>query len=475
MYVYPYDCRWPGDGCELATDCGCGSASATCHNGTCRCTNPYPPDECGDEFEVGGGCKMSWCGSEWYHLNCDLPTSPPGHDSPTPGGPTPTPPPIGYLSLISKVLPSNATCDDLAASTNYLTGTQMTVISSTKTQDATATTSDWTLIQSSFPVTVVPPVNYFPTLVCWTYDTLVPPTTFLPQHDFTARIVGGQFLKGYFGFSIGGNGWTQTVGGDTYAATSVSSKIPVTAPQAYFSANGPGGYPGLLTYGSSFDVSLNAMTNGAESGSNTLSTTRWNASATNPTQSLYDHFTLLLGGMVGSGDPWDADGELSASDFSGCVSSDYCFFSGNPTINNALTIGANEKRILVINGALTIKNTITITPGGFFAIIAKDGITIDSSVGAGAPASYSTSITPQIQGMYITGGNFSIPASIAPPDKQLVLKGMFVADNFSITRSLSDANNLLYPATMFIHDPSLLFSTPFILQEVPFRWQEVAP
>jgi hypothetical protein len=314
-------------------------------------------------------------------------------------------------------------------------------------------------------------------MICWTYDT-VAPFTFQYLNSTSAHVVGNQTITGYVGVTHGGGAWTQTTSGDAYAPITVSSSIPVTAPQTYFSMNGPGGYPGLVSYGSFFDVSLNPLTTGAEAGSNTLSTTRWNAHTTYTPISLYEHFTLLLGGMTGTGDLWDADGELSATDFLSCASSDYCYFSGNPTINNPITIGANDKRILVINGALTIKNTITITPGGFLAVIAKDGITIDPSVGAGAPASYSTSITPQIQGMYITGGNFSIPAVTPPslpPDKQLVLKGMFVADDFSITRMLSNANNLLYPATMFIHDPALLFSTPFIMQEVPFRWQEVAP
>jgi hypothetical protein len=469
--------------CTATTQCqsGCSNfesnpGSGTCHGGYCNCTSTTATG-CGGWEDVGGGYSVRFCDNNRYQIGFIPPSPPPGGPAePTlPPGVSPTLPPLGTVTLVAKIMPGNPTCSDLAASAQYLAGTQMTVNASTKTQDGAGTPSSWTLIAASFPVTVSPPANYIPTLVCWTYDTIVPPPTFLANHNLTAQIVDGQVLKGYIGLTLGGGAWTQTAGGNTYAANTTASRIPVTAPQAYFSANGSGGKPGLLTFGSSFDVSLNPTTNGAEAGSNSLSSTRWNMQTTYPQQSLYDHFTLLLGGMVGSGDAWDADGDLSEADFAGCAEPTHCYFTGNPTINSAITIGAAEKRILVINGTLTIKNTITIAPGGFLAIIAKDGIIVDPSVGAGAPAVYSVGITPQIQGMYITGGDFSIPASVTPPDKQLVLKGMFIVDNFSIARSMSNANNLLYPATMFIHDPSLLFSTPLIMQEVPFRWQEVAP
>jgi hypothetical protein len=502
MYGNPLlDCQSQGTSCNWTDSCGnCPGvgASSTCYNGVCNCTSETATG-CTGWVSVGGGWEVNYCDNNEYMIRPGGPTEiPPGGsggsggsggggggptDTPGPGGPTDTPlagptptiPTLGDVKIVAKILPNPATCDALVASTQYLTGTQMTLNATTKTQDAIGTKSLWTLIQSSFPVTLYPPSDYAPSLTCWTYDLIPVPTTFLPYNDLTARVVGGQTLTGYIGFTIG-DVWSQTVGGNVYAGTSITSKVPTTVPQTYFSLNGVGGYPGLVTYaGSLFDFSLALVTNGSEEGGS-LSSTRWIANMANPLVSFYDHFTILLGGMTGLGDTWDtATGELTQANINGCVSSTNCYFKGNPTINDTISIGANEKKIIVIDGTLTIKNTIRVTSGGFFAVIAKGGITVDPTVGSTIPVGYAPGNTPHLQGIYITDGAFSVAGSGTPPDKQLILKGSVFANTFLLTRILSDANNVLYPATLFAFDPSLLFSMPVALQEVPFRWQEVAP
>jgi hypothetical protein len=242
--------------------------------------------------------------------------------------------------------------------------------------------------------------------------------------------------------------------------------VPVTAPtQSFFSENGTGGFPGLVSYGNTLDV------NGR------ISSPQWNVQTTYPTQSLYEHFTLLLGGMVGSGDTLQTTGVLTQEDLDTCASVDFCHYQGDVTIEegSSIIIGAAEKKTIVIGGTLTVKDTVTITPGGFLAFIVKGDITVHPDVGS-APIVYTnTPANPHIQGVYITDGTFFALSSGTPPDKQLILKGLFLANDFTVSRSLSDADNVRYPATMFVYDPSLLFSMPLILQEVPFKWQEVAP
>lgn len=460
------------------------------------------------------GCKATnapqQCSSQSKDGSCDVKTLPKltflcwiGSDDPatvTPGGHTPTrspTPPVCTIDggcgigetcancpadccinsttsiTVSVVKTDSVSCADIKASTDYVTPTDVTLTSGAWSDSKTITGSSVIFsgleVDKAYAIGIVPPENLVSKQTCL-FETgsgdLI--GTGLRSVNLSSLYVDGENYIFITSLTSAGT-WSQTGGGNVHANQQVTSLVPVTVPQSYLSELGTGGYPGLVSYGTSLDASL-AETNGTEDGGN-LSPTRWNVNQTYQSQPLYEHFALLLGGMTGTGNPLIAPGELSHADLS-CGNS-HCYFIGDVTINSPITIGANEKRIVVINGALTINNTITVTPGGFLAFIVKDSITVNPSVGA-APVRYSAA-APHIQGMYITDGTFSIPASATPPDTQLVLKGSFIANDFSITRVLTDIQNPLYPATVFMHDPSLLFSMPLILQEVPFRWQEVAP
>jgi hypothetical protein len=269
--------------------------------------------------------------------------------------------------------------------------------------------------------------------------------------------------------------WSQTGGGNVHAYQSIASLVPFASPPYFFSENGLGGFPGLVTYEGALDVASGDADDGTGS-PGSLSTKRWHAIPHFPAQSsFYAHFfTHLLGGDTTMDEP-ATDEVLSNDDVHNCgPSRDFCYFVGPLSTSDAISIDeADSPRIIVIDGNLTINHSVNIAAGEFLAFIVRGNIIIDPSVGSDSPESYISTPDPQIQGVYITDGTFNIGGGA--PNSQLILRGMFIANSFLISRTLSPAENLLYPATMFVYDPSLLFTMPQILQEVPFQWQEVAP
>jgi hypothetical protein len=69
----------------------------------------------------------------------------------------------------------------------------------------------------------------------------------------SAFVAGGATVTWELGYSLG-TPWVQTQGGDVYVQTSLRSYIPTLTASRYFSLDGAGGSPGLVQYGSSFDL-----------------------------------------------------------------------------------------------------------------------------------------------------------------------------------------------------------------------------
>lgn len=263
-------------------------------------------------------------------------------------------------------------------------------------------------------------------------------------------------------------GWVQTVGGNVYATNMLRSSIPSTATNPYFTLSGAMGSVGMVSYGSNYDFSLET----ANLGETMVSTTNWLVQHTNASLDYYTQFASRME-VPSSATPLT---QLTEIDKPTCATSPCVYYAdGNLTTStiNSWNIAANEQIILFVNGNVTINRPITITYGGFFALVTHGDITISSTVGTGAGVA-----TPTLEGIYIaTNADHSAVFSTGPSvvgTRRLVIQGSVIADEFQLLRDL-DLTNSTTPAEQFIFDPQLLFTMPDTMKEIPYVWQEVAP
>ncbi len=240
--------------------------------------------------------------------------------------------------------------------------------------------------------------------------------------------------------------------------------MPGSASPRKFLTDGVGGYPGLVSYNTSYDFDPDY----AGTGENYVSSTNWLIKQPGPTIDYYTYFYSKLGG------PQTADTfpDLTAVDKPASRTKPY-YVVGDMTTSGDWAVADGETIIFLVNGNLTIGGKITMTGTGFIALIVKGDITVSPSVGG-----LYTSSTPVIEGLYITSptGTFKTGASSVAGKERLVLRGTFVAGNFLLQRNLESVNaNTTTAAELFLYDPALQFHMPKALLNVPITWQEVAP
>jgi len=252
----------------------------------------------------------------------------------------------------------------------------------------------------------------------------------------------------------GAQAWFQTKEGDVHAnGGTITSKIfPLNT---YFSLADAGNYPGLVSY------NLDTLPN---FGRGAVSAKGWLAEDEFSTYS-YAYFERKL---KDEAKEEEFDG-TKPTEGNGVYYSDTSLgLSGN------WQVGSGESYIILINGSLTIPNTqVEVDPGGFLAFIVKDDISIEREFGFNPVSEASKTI----EGVFIAGGTFwTVPEGIEPlTSKQLVLEGIFVANDFQLHRDLGIDNNDAYPAELFIARPDLFVNIPEQLKESYFFEQEVAP
>jgi hypothetical protein len=159
------------------------------------------------------------------------------------------------------------------------------------------------------------------------------------------------------------------------------------------------------------------------------------------------------------------------------------YANGSVTIQSAWTVPSGESIVILVKGNVVIKNTITVAQGGFLAIIASGDITIDPSVGT---LTY-TSETPQVEGVYIADGLFTVDSYTVGvnrvSDKKFVGAGTFVGwSGVSLKRDYRDTatpdlglNNNTRPAELFVARPDFALSAPKEILRPSYGWEEVAP
>lgn len=450
-----------------AYGCHPSACSNTCGLGGC-------PSGCGSIDNCGGVDCASCPGGP-----TPTPTSG-GGNTPTPGGPTNTPIPTatatlsptpiaapGFVRARAKIVSTTAsTCAEVAASSTYLPQTIGIIPNVAPGYQAVedGTYASWNVNQGTSTITYVPVGGYALKLACFTGVSPASSGT-----GMSAFVSSGQTVTWELGYSDG-TPWMQAVEGDVYAASTMYSPIQVGAAPRYFSRDGSGGTPGIITYGANYDFD----SDGASLGEAYSSSQGWLANESYPTTNYY----AIMYHRFGSPTSADYSGPTTLSQSNtvlGAPANGSAYYvNGDLTIDTAdWLIGANESKVFLVNGNLAINRKITITPGGFVAFIVNGNITVDSSVGV----TFASSV-PVVEGIYITspGGTFTTSPSTTAAARRFVGKGTFVAGSFDLQRDLDpDTANDTTAAELFIYNPELLIHMPDAMKDQPISWEEVAP
>ncbi len=420
----------------------------------------------------GGSCQC--CYETGCYLDCgNIPgtggggggnTDPP----PDPGvtlTPTPTPAP-GTINIVAREVTNDTTCTAISNSIDPVVGTIFGFTPSSASSPSPQTQLDNTPVSftnlpiGSYTITYTPPAPEWILANACIYRNGV-----LTAYGQNADLFSGNTLEWRIGFTRG-SAWVQTSGGDVYAASSVRSYIPNVSPRV-FNANGSNGYPGVVTYGTSYDFDPDWTL----TGSTYVSSSNWIVQETQAPVDYYDFFYRRYGSPT-IPTTNSAFGNLLAVTKPATSVTPY-YVLGDMTTSGNWIVGSNESIVILVDGNLTIGGNINITGNGFIAFIVNGDITISDAIGTTV-----SSVAPVVEGVYITNttGTFATGASLAASTAKFVGNGMFVAGNFLLERDLEiSGGNTTYPAALFTFDPQLLLTMPDSMKDLPVTWQEVAP
>jgi len=310
---------------------------------------------------------------------------------------------------------ADISCAAIAASTQYVSGTKFSlspnVDPATQTQSGGSYVS-WGSVPIAHPVsgdayTVSSTPPWWVTNVlrnaCYTKDA---GATY--AQGLSATIFPTETVTWELGYGPPGP-WVQTGGGgDVYAAGEMTSLVPSLASPRSFALNGEAPYPGVVTYGTSYDFDPSSGSNGETH----VSSKNWLVGATRHPLDYYEYFRHKLG------PPTTVDFDHPITPLSQPASRPQAYVvSGDMTTAGDWTAGDGERLILMVDGNLTIGGKITPSGTGFAAFIVKGNITVEPSVGVP-----STSDTPVVEGLYVTSptGTFITGDSSSPGTERFV-------------------------------------------------------
>jgi hypothetical protein len=232
-----------------------------------------------------------------------------------------------------------------------------------------------------------------------------------------------------------------------YASGTLRSYVPTPR---RFITNGAGGYPGVATYGGTFDFDA-----GAGTGSTDVSSTNWLVKDLSPATDFYQ----LMYQRFGSPATPDYANPPSPVAKPASRTTPY-YVTGNMTTSGNWAVASGQNIIFIVDGNLTITGNITVAAGGFAAFIVRGTITLDPLVSA-------------VQGIYITSpaGTFATGTG----NVRFIGTGTFVAGNFTLQRDLGDVDNPTTSSELFVYNPQLLFTMPEAMKKLSVSWTEVAP
>lgn len=439
--------------CAGNINCGCTPLYDTCGGNANNC-----PALTGDPTSVShiNNCNDVYCGPP-----CTPGSTPVASLPPTP---TATPAPATIRARAMLVTPLDTSCTTVRASTTGVDGTILQFTPSSASQPTaqqqigTSYVTFSNIDSGTYIINPQSPAQYVLARACWSK------TSGTSGEGLAEVLAGGNTLTWDLGYTLG-TAWSQIQGGDAYASAALQSYIPAPASPRVFITDGPGGYPGIATYGVSYDFD----SNGLAAGAGYVSRTNW---LVNDTLAATDFYQLMLRRFGGV--PAVVDYDYPAAPVPQPASRAKPYYVNNHmTTQGDWSVGSGQTLIFIVDGNLTIGGKVNITGNGFVAFIVNGNITIDPSVGVPFDSS-----SPAIEGVYITSptGTFLTGTSTVADTERFVGRGMFVAGSFLLQRDLEPLGvNLNTAAELFVYHPQLMLSMPDAMKEMSISWQEVAP
>jgi hypothetical protein len=234
------------------------------------------------------------------------------------------------------------------------------------------------------------------------------------------------------------NPWFQTWEGDVHSNGTVSSGIPSSATNPYFSLHDSDESPGVVSYhGGS-----------ANFGEGTVSDEGWLAKDSFSKRS-FNYFYQL----VGSPDPdtFPINGKLPNEN-------GVYYYDASLTLGKE-TVPDGRKLVILVDGDVTLTDDINVVPGGSLVLICSGNIDVAGSI-------------EQLEGIYIADGTFST----GDADNQLTAEGVFIAQEFVLQRgSPADPLNNTTPYEVFYYRPDLVINSNPEIWTANYSWQEIPP
>lgn len=417
---------------------------------------------------IGGSCTICDTTGACYINGCDPIGG--GGDPPPPGAtavPTATGVPTvpGTIQARAMLVTSDTSCAAIAASTTGLTGTVFGFTPASASQPTPQTQTGAIPVTFSSLPTGAYVLDVTPTSVDYIYTgTCIYSNGTLVGYGNSDYLSSAESLTFDVGYTLG-TPWLQTMGGDVYASGVLRSYIPVVTPRS-FNIDGTGGYPGIVTYGTSADFDSSTLSTGGT----LVSSKNWLANNTHTAIDYYDYFYHRFDAPTLTDNALFVN--LAAVSKPASRSTPY-YIDGDMTTTGDWTVTSGENIVFIVTGNVTFTGNINITGDGFVAFIVNGNISVSSSVGV-----TSASTASVLDGIYIVSptGTFSTGLSTAAATARFVGKGMFIAGNFLLQRDLELVGaNTANSAELFIYDPQLLVTMPDDMKDTSVSWQEVAP
>lgn len=280
----------------------------------------------------------------------------------------------------------------------------------------------------------------------------------------TLALSASSSLTRRYGFSISYDPWFQTIGGDVYANSGITSNIPTTCSS---SANCNNYTVGATTY-----TPLLAAGTGGTSGIATLAS-----------GSLNMGYPTYANARISQAGTWANSGYTGRNYdygyfFARTASSDRVAYSGTQkptgsiagvylssgtlTLDGTWVVDSGNAFVMLHNGDVNVTGNIDVNPQGFLAVIASGTITFASNV-------------TQVEGVYI--GNALTVASTGNTgtEQRFTGEGTFVG--WQAVNLLRDrgGNNNTQSTELFRFRPEFVINAPEALKISKVIWQEVAP
>ncbi len=480
--------QWSCAECELRDNRCAGDPGVSCTPGSCGVHGGPCINICIDTSYIGQcniinesvGCNTSsgncqWTGTldncVWSGENCSEPGTTttlgccgPGGGAPPTSTPAPPPTPTPTPSCSVDLTPSTVSIS-VGASTNFIAS----VVPSGGTVDQVNFSS------SNISVATVNPSS----------DATAAYQTSATGQSIGSATITSDVVMGVVRCTdtaalevISPGPWWQVQDADIITNGNLSSLIPATTCflpgcDPAFGLEGSGGYPGVPSYGGSYDFE-------AGSGTGTVSSTGWLANSMTTLNKVYDYsyFQSMVRSNVEINEIVEPEIQGGYLINQGNQSRGYVWFKrqGDLTITGVANL-QSRKVVLLVDGDLYLGrppaqsgSNIRVQDGtGFFMAIVSGDIII-------SPKAEIDPLNPQpvFEGIFLAEGQVKTGTDGPGLDGQLWIRGSVAAyGGIVLERDLTD--NGLTPAEFFEYGPDLLFTFPRDLTSRKYKWKEIAP